>query len=148
MNLDVGLFTDCDTSTSFTGPDDSADTSSFVLVLHPTCLEAAEAAMICWSSAPEDCAVVAAPEGFFLDVPSLSRLMGQTIDVGLLTPRTIDVPDVPPHGDGAPGVGGLPPTGVDSGQQGGYGWLLWAGIAALGAGLALGVVTFATARKR
>lgn len=138
IDLDVGLFSDCDTALTFAGPGDVLGTSSFRIVLHSTCLREADGAMLCWSSAVEDCNVLAAPEGLFPDVAPLSELVGQTTDIGLRRPRTIEIPVVPEGRDGAPIEAFLPATGIsDPQKQAAHAWLLWAGIAALGAGLVL-----------
>ncbi len=92
MDLEVGAFKDCGTSTTRAGPDDSPDTSSFQFVLDGACLDGTEGVMLCWSARSEDCYIVAAPLGMRpllgVDPPSFAEL-GETLNTGLLAPRVI-----------------------------------------------------------
>lgn len=150
MDLDAGVFSDCDTVTTFAGAGDSPNRSRFEILTPAACLRDVEAAMVCWSSAQEDCAVIAQQEGLGIrpEIAPLSEMLGRTIDVGLLAPRTIEVPDVPPEVDVVESdAEGLPATGTADPHEGDYTWLLWAGVVALGVGLAVGGVTFARRRR-
>lgn len=149
IDLDTGLLSDCVTAPTFALAGDSPNTSHFEVLVPATCLQEAEGVMICWSAAPEDCAVVAAPAGLSLGVPAIAELLGQTVDLGLLSPRAITVPAVPPEADVvAPGEVALPPTGSVESRPGQYDWLLWAGVATLAAGLAFGGAAFALRQRR
>ena len=149
MDLDVGLFSDCQVVTSFASAGDAPNTARFEVLASATCLEQAEAVMLCWSAAPEDCAVLAAPASLSLGVPSISDLLGQTVDVGLLTPRLLDTVETPPEADTvASSDPALPPAGGGGSQHGEYRWLVWAGVASLAAGLVFAGASFALSQRR
>ena len=127
MDLDVGLFKDCETSTSLAGPDGFPETSSFQFVLDGSCLAGTEGVFVCWSPRREDCALVAVSTGWRsvasprFDLPSFAEL-GPTLDTGLLTSiPTEPAPDqtiVPPEAhDLLPGEGAALDNPADAGQQ-------------------------------
>lgn len=123
--------TDCDTTTSRAGILGREDVSEFLLILDRSCLGERTIAAVCWSPrTSSDCEPVSAR------LPDL----GQTIDTGLLR----GVPTVPE------GTCVLPPVGgrMETHQETRYGWLLWAGVAALAGGLLLGIASLAAARRR
>ncbi len=104
--------TQCDSRTVASSGADPA-ISRFALVASNTCVGALR---ICWNND--------------LCVYPTAGNRGQIVDLGLAVPDTFgtigNAPSIPSTGEGA-----------DSKQRATYPWLLWAGVAALGAGLAL-----------
>ena len=136
----------CGSTTSTESGSGDADTSSFVVISDTSCSARRIAGpSICW--AEEFCKpVLTDPSG------------GDTVDVGLLVlSDPSELPLIPPHGDGAdaqPDGGGgdaeiaLPDTGAGTGQgRAKIGWLLWAGVTLLAAGLAIGGMSIVMRRK-
>ena len=148
----------CGSTTSTESGSGDADTSSFVVISDTSCSARRIAGpSICW--AEEFCKpVLTDPSG------------GDTVDVGLLVlSDPSELPLIPPHGDGAdaqpdggggdaeiaqPDGGGgdgeiaLPDTGAGAGQgRAKIGWLLWAGVTLLAAGLAIGGMSIVMRRK-
>ena len=136
----------CGSTTSTESGSGDADTSSFVVISDTSCSARRIAGpSICW--AEDVCQpVLTNPSG------------GDTVDVGLLVlSDPSELPLIPPHGDGGdaqPDGGGgdaeiaLPDTGAGTGQgRAKIGWLLWAGVALLAAGVAIGGMSLAVRRK-
>ena len=155
----------CGSTTSTESGSGDADTSSFVVISDTSCSARRIAGpSICW--AEDVCQpVLTNPSG------------GDTVDVGLLVLNDPSEPPlIPPHGDGGdaqpdggggdaqpdggateiaqPDGGGgdaeiaLPDTGAGTGQgRAKIGWLLWAGVTLLAAGLAIGGMSLAVRRK-
>lgn len=127
----------CATATTSPDAEASSSRSTFVLVLQRTCVAGRQDPKVCW--ADNLCA-------FVTPVTASSFEGGRTVDIGLLRPQVADTTVVPPHGDG-PGAGqGLPAAGRTGGEDE-FDWLLWAGLAALAAGIALGVAARALRRR-
>ena len=177
FNVEAASFKSCGTRTSFVDAADSPNTSSFELVLDRSCFEGQDGVFVCWSPRREDCALVAVSSGWRsvvsprFDLPSFAEL-GPTLHTGLLTSiPTEPAPDqtiVPPEAhDVLPGDDAAidDPAGADhqitdltdsdqllaqpdaSTRSNLHGWLLWAGVAALAAGLAFGAGLRGKARR-
>lgn len=129
----------CAAGTTFGAPNGSDSISGFALILEGRCIEGlSQNFRVCWG---DDLCDVVVPSFFPPFQP------GRTVEFGLLDP-SIEISSVLPP-VGGPGLGtGLPSAGSDSGQQGPYGWLLWAGVVALGAGLAVGAGSIGVALRR
>jgi hypothetical protein len=152
MDLDVGIFSNCGTATTYSAGADATGTSTFAIVASAGCLAGAEGAVICWDKEYKLCAVVAAVPGSIPnDVPSLADV-GVTVDTGLLSAAAPIDPDelIPPEpGDGVTSPEVLPPAGSEFDKRTDeQAWLLWTGLAALSAGLVIGAGLFVAARRR
>jgi hypothetical protein len=124
-----GEIVDCDTATTTAVEGDDA-VSAFVLVLGESCQ--GFALRICWG------------EGL---CGTASGEYGTIVDLGLIDPSRFGV-DSPPDVDGhQPTAEALPDTGAAS-SGGGSSWLVWAGLAVIGAGLLVGAAGGMLARRR
>ena len=143
---------ECGRTTTTESSSGNPDQSSFVVVVQESCFGGAFIGPnICWGEGL--CSLV-------LDSPAPTlRTGGETIDLGLLVaPEELaDGSLIVPHGDGGdaqPDGGGgdaeiaLPDTGAGTGQgRAKIGWLLWAGVTLLAAGLAIGGMSLTVRRK-
>ena len=148
----------CASATTTASSSGDPDQSSFVLVIQVSCFASTVTpASICWGE--HLCSLVL---NVVNGMPTL-HAGGETADLGLLvrtglTPEELaEGPLIIPHGDGAnaqPDGGGgdaeiaLPDTGAGAGQgRAKIGWLLWAGVTLLAAGVAFGGMSLAVRRK-
>ena len=117
-------------ATTPSGPPQSGR-SRFVLIVERECAARGQSPRVCWGE--DACALLPLDDP---RQPAIGFDGGQTVDLGRLEvrPREIIVPDV---------GNGITPDGRSS-----YAWLFWAGIAALGGGLALGAGAFGLRRVR
>ena len=142
--LGTGL-TVCGTSTTTPSTSGDPNISSFVVVVDAAC--AARAAIVgvilCWGVD-----LCGNPLGGPTDQPPVG---GETIATGLLSlPEPgLDVPPNLPEADVGPDIA-LPETGrgQELQERSRFGWLLWAGVTLLAAGLAIGGMSLAVMRKR
>ena len=127
----------CAQGVTFASTEDSASTSTFALVLERACLQAGyENVRVCWGD--NLCDLV-------LPLSAATFRGGETIQTNLLD-GPIEIPAVLPSADSGQGAPSLPPTGGGIAGDS-YAWLLWAGLAAFGAGLGLSLVS-RTLRRR
>ena len=120
----------CATATTTPSGPPQSEQSRFVLIVERECAVRGQHPRVCWSE--DACALL--PPGD-PRVPTSAFEGGLTVDLGLLeVRREIIIPEL---------GNGITPDGRSS-----YPWLFWAGIAALGGGLALGAGAFGLRRVR
>ena len=120
----------CATATTTPSGPPQSEQSRFVLIVERECAARGQSPRVCWGE--DACALVPLDDP---RQPAIGFEGGQTVDLGLLeVRREIIIPEL---------GNGITPDGRSS-----YPWLFWAGIAALGGGLALGAGAFGLRRVR